>query len=228
MQQVAPARKQHQETQRRDRPAAPAAGPRPYLRVHQPRKPRRHRRQRQHAQHPEIRQARDIQLAASVRERQEQADAVGVHPIEKRMRRHAHQRHQVRPAPGERLAHKRPHHQQRQERHRGNHHQRVRDVPVVVQVVEGAPRRRDDIDIRRARRQQQHRRRMCAQTIEARPAQRQSGQRMRDGVHEFTRAWRIPGGPAASARPHPARPWPAAARRTRHPPARKRARRPAR
>ena len=87
-------------------------------------------------------------------EGQEEADAVSVGPIQQEVRRHRDQRREKGARPTDRLPAHQPHHHHRQQRHRRHGHQGVRQVPVIMQITQRSPGRRDDIDIRRIGRQQ--------------------------------------------------------------------------
>src|ERR1035441_7505497 len=66
-------------------------------------------------------------------------------------------------------------------------HQRVRQVPVIVQVAERAARGRYDVDIRGVGRQQQN---GCCQggpALESDPAQKETGRGMSERIHEELR-----------------------------------------
>ena len=86
--------------------------------------------------------------------------------------------------PGNWFSRDEPYERDRRQRHNGQSEKGMREVSMIVEIVERAAGRRDNVDIRGIRREQQDRRGEGRPSLQARTAEKQADGRVGELVHE--------------------------------------------
>jgi len=122
-------------------------------------------------------------LEPLLRKRQQEANTVNIGEIESQMGGHRNHRRGKRPEPFDRLSGNRPHQEHRQKRHHRHGNQRVREMTVIMQIVQGTPGQGDDVDVGSVGGKYQDGRGKRAPAFQAGPAEEQAGRCVGEGVH---------------------------------------------